>query len=238
MSFNFFLRQFTVHHINIQFSVQVIQLMADCPRFKSLGFIFVPLPFPVLETDLDPHRPGDHPLPSRYAQASLTAGLASVCLNDFRIHKFKQPAVILGDIHHGNPPQNADLNQGLWERLEVQVRGQINSCDTLYVVTGCVLTTAADPSRKTVNDADGNPVAVPKAYYKVLLKYTSGTANGGYSADCKSCLDLLTLMAPQGTVLTITADGEDSKAAVDAIETLFNHKFYEDEFAAMEPADL
>ena len=45
-------------------------------------------------------------------------------------------------------------------------------------------------------------------------------------------------MAPQGTVLTITAEGEDSKAAVDAIETLFNHKFYEDEFAAMEPADL
>ena len=33
-----------------------------------------------------------------------------------------------------------------------------------------------------MNDADGNPVAVPKAYYKVLLKYTSGTANGGYSA--------------------------------------------------------
>ena len=79
-------------------------------------------------------------------------------------------------------PQNADLNQGLWEKLEAQVRGQINSCDTLYVVTGCVLTTAADPTVQTTNDNYGKPVAVPKAYYKVILKYQAGTPNGGYSA--------------------------------------------------------
>lgn len=79
-------------------------------------------------------------------------------------------------------PQNADLNQGLWEKLEQQVRGQINSCDTLYVVTGCVLATTADPTVRTVDDNNGKPVAVPKAYYKVILKYTAGTVNGGYSA--------------------------------------------------------
>ena len=79
-------------------------------------------------------------------------------------------------------PQHADLNQGLWEKLEQQVRGQINSCDTLYVVTGCVLATTADPTVRTVDDNNGKPVAVPKAYYKVILKYTAGTANGGYSA--------------------------------------------------------
>lgn len=79
-------------------------------------------------------------------------------------------------------PQNADLNQGLWEKLEAQVRSQISSCDTLYVVTGCVLTTTADPTVQTTNDNNGKPVAVPKAYYKVILKYTAGTPNGGYSA--------------------------------------------------------
>lgn len=79
-------------------------------------------------------------------------------------------------------PQNADLNQGLWERLESQVRGQINNCDTLYVVTGCVLTTAGDPTPQYTKDNDGNDVAVPKAYYKVLLKYKADAANGGYSA--------------------------------------------------------
>lgn len=79
-------------------------------------------------------------------------------------------------------PQNADLNQGLWEKLEQQVRGQINSCDTLYVVTGCVLTTTSDPTLQTTNDNEGKAVAIPKAYYKVLLKYKAGEANGGYSA--------------------------------------------------------
>ena len=79
-------------------------------------------------------------------------------------------------------PQNADLNQGLWEKLESQVRGQINSSDTLYVVTGCVLTTTADPTVQTTDDNYGKPVAIPKAYYKVILKYKAGTANGGYSA--------------------------------------------------------
>ncbi|MBQ4195860.1 MAG: HPr family phosphocarrier protein, partial [Thermoguttaceae bacterium] len=89
----------------------------------------------------------------------------------------------------------------------------------------------------TVQNVAGFHVRDASLVCKTAMKFSSNVylSNGGYSADCKSCLDLLTLMAPQGTVLTITAEGEDSKAAVDAIETLFNHKFYEDEFAAMEP---
>lgn len=79
-------------------------------------------------------------------------------------------------------PQNSDLNQGLWENLESLVRRQINSCDTLYVVTGCVLTTDSDPTVNYTKDNNGADVAVPKAYYKVLLKYKAGEANGGYSA--------------------------------------------------------
>ena len=79
-------------------------------------------------------------------------------------------------------PQNSDLNQGLWEKLESKVREQLGSCDTLYVVTGCVLTTGDDPVIRYTQDNDGKDVAVPKAYYKVLLKYQAGAANGGYSA--------------------------------------------------------
>ena len=79
-------------------------------------------------------------------------------------------------------PQNSDLNQGLWEKLEEQVRAQIGGCDTLYVVTGCVLTTSDDPTVQYIKDNRKADVAVPKAYYKVLLKYKAGTANGGYSA--------------------------------------------------------
>lgn len=77
-------------------------------------------------------------------------------------------------------PQNADLNQGLWEELEKKVRDQISGADTLYVVTGCLLGDAS--TAKYVKDAQGRNVAVPTHYYKVILKYKAGGANGGYSA--------------------------------------------------------
>ena len=76
-------------------------------------------------------------------------------------------------------PQNPDLNQGIWETLEKKVRDQIPSSDTLYVVTGCGF--KSETVRYT-KDASGHDVAVPDYYYKVILKYKAGTANGGYSA--------------------------------------------------------
>lgn len=68
---------------------------------------------------------------------------------------------------------------------------------------------------------------------KEAMKYaaTIRLRKGGYEADCKSCLDLLTLMAPKGTKLTLSVDGDDAQQAFDAIVSLFEHKFYEDEFA-------
>ena len=82
-------------------------------------------------------------------------------------------------------PQNANLNQGIWEKCEEFVRNQLNglsASDTLYVVTGCVLRTESGETIQYTNDAVGKPVAVPKAYFKVVLKYKAGAANGGYSA--------------------------------------------------------
>lgn len=67
--------------------------------------------------------------------------------------------------------QVSKFNQGIWANLENKVRGYASSCDTLYVVTGPVLTTATDSSIDYTEDRAGNKVAVPKAYFKVLLKY-------------------------------------------------------------------
>lgn len=79
-------------------------------------------------------------------------------------------------------PQNHDLNTYVWEKTEAHIRGLVNTNDTLYVVTGCVLQTAADPEIRYIKDNEGKDVAVPKAYFKVVLKYKPGEGNNGYAA--------------------------------------------------------
>ena len=78
-------------------------------------------------------------------------------------------------------PQNKSFNQGIWETLEVLVRNQVSDCDTLFVVTGCVLSTEENPTIVYAKDTQGKDVAVPQIFYKVLLRYKAGAANGGYS---------------------------------------------------------
>ena len=63
-------------------------------------------------------------------------------------------------------PQLHEFNGGIWEKLESAVRTWSSSSDTMYVVTGCI----ADNTCETVKDHDGQSVAVPKAYYKALLR--------------------------------------------------------------------
>ncbi|MBQ9173860.1 MAG: DNA/RNA non-specific endonuclease [Bacteroidales bacterium] len=64
-------------------------------------------------------------------------------------------------------PQDGDFNGGIWNSLEMKVRGWANNCDTLYVVTGCLV----KDSEHYALDNDGKKVAVPTAYYKALLAY-------------------------------------------------------------------
>ena len=78
-------------------------------------------------------------------------------------------------------PQNKNFNQGIWESLESLVRNQVSDCDTLFVVTGCVLSTEDNPTVVYTKDTQGKDVAVPQVFYKVLLRYKAGSANGGYS---------------------------------------------------------
>ena len=73
------------------------------------------------------------------------------------------------------------MNQGIWNDLENKIRNEYICRDTLYVVTGCVMTTEYDTQVKWVNNRNGGQVAVPKAYFKVLLRTKSG--NTGKAVD-------------------------------------------------------
>ncbi|MGM0702643.1 MAG: HPr family phosphocarrier protein [Pseudomonadota bacterium] len=52
--------------------------------------------------------------------------------------------------------------------------------------------------------------------------------HAGKSADAANIMALLMLAAPCGTELTVSAEGEDAEAALDAIEALFDARFEED----------
>lgn len=67
-------------------------------------------------------------------------------------------------------PQNRNLNQQLWQALEDKIRTWTSSSgvDTMYVVTGAMLTTKSDTKIDYVLDVSKNKVAKPKYYYKAL----------------------------------------------------------------------
>jgi phosphotransferase system HPr (HPr) family protein len=50
---------------------------------------------------------------------------------------------------------------------------------------------------------------------------------GDEEVDGKSILGILLLAAGHGAVVTVKADGEDERAALDAVEELIDHKFDE-----------
>lgn len=73
------------------------------------------------------------------------------------------------------PQMGVSFNQSVWGRLEEQVRGQMSKGDTLYVVTGAVLkTVGGNETVKYAKDKDGNDIAIPNYYFKVLLQQRSG----------------------------------------------------------------
>ena len=49
----------------------------------------------------------------------------------------------------------------------------------------------------------------------------------GNKVDAKSIMSVMMLAAGQGTVLTLTADGKDEQAAMDALAALINNRFDE-----------
>ena len=65
------------------------------------------------------------------------------------------------------------------------------------------------------------------ALAKVCQKYACDVTvvNGGVSVSGKSVLGLMTLEAPVGTVLTVTAAGDDADLAMAEIEELVRNHF-------------
>ena len=63
-------------------------------------------------------------------------------------------------------PQDPSFNRGIWADLEAVVRTMAYENESIYIVTGPVLT---DGPYETIGD---NEVAVPKRFYKVVLDYT------------------------------------------------------------------
>ena len=81
-------------------------------------------------------------------------------------------------------PQQYDFNGGIWANLEGRVRSYAKNCDTLYVVTGCHITSDSDWS----GHSGGVAARVPSAYYKALLRLKGGsyTAAAYYLPHSKS----------------------------------------------------
>ncbi len=64
--------------------------------------------------------------------------------------------------------------------------------------------------------------AVNGLQVEISVRYAGHTANG------RSVLDLLTLGAPQGSVLQVQMSGIDAKAALAALAAVVEHRFYEE----------
>lgn len=71
------------------------------------------------------------------------------------------------------------FNQDIWAALEQKINRLSSGVDTMYVVTGCVLT----DSPGTTKDSDGKKITIPSAFFKACLAYSrSSTFNTWLSA--------------------------------------------------------
>lgn len=68
-------------------------------------------------------------------------------------------------------PQKPSFNRGIWKKTEELVRDWAIENNSLYIVTGPVLTAGL----KTIGK---NQVSVPKYYYKVILDYSQPSVKG------------------------------------------------------------
>lgn len=68
-------------------------------------------------------------------------------------------------------PQVPSFNRGIWKKCEELVRSWANENDSIYIVTGPVLTEGLP----TIGE---NKVSVPNYYYKVILDYSKPSVKG------------------------------------------------------------
>ena len=93
------------------------------------------------------------------------------------------------------PQIGAGFNQSIWSTLEGKVRSWSYSCDTLYVITGCVVRDGSTDGKYNsvggyCTDNEGKRVAVPTAYYKAVLRYSKSSRSYGYGGYCGAAIYL------------------------------------------------
>jgi len=81
----------------------------------------------------------------------------------------------------------------------------------------------------TIKNEMGLHARVAALIVKVTEKYQSTVTleKNGEKADGKSILDILTLACPKGSVITVTAEGDDSGSVLEELDALIESKFGE-----------
>jgi len=81
----------------------------------------------------------------------------------------------------------------------------------------------------TIKNELGLHARVAALIVKVTEKYQSTVVldKNGEKADGKSILDILTLACPKGSVITVTADGDDAGNVLEELGALIESKFGE-----------
>ena len=83
---------------------------------------------------------------------------------------FSEQTMLESFYYSNMSPQNPSFNRGIWKRLEEKLRDWAVLYQSVYIVTGPVLSEG--------NITPTNGVAVPKYYYKVILDYHSAHLQG------------------------------------------------------------
>lgn len=101
-------------------------------------------------------------------------------------------------------PQDADLNSGLWNRIEEYVRNNVKNWGTVYICTGPIV----EPGYTTVG---ANHVVVPQKFFKVLLRHNRDHwAAIGFVVNNEAC---------SGNMFNYAV-------SVDDVEALTGHDFF------------
>ena len=101
-------------------------------------------------------------------------------------------------------PQDANLNNGLWNRIEEYVRNNVKNWGTVYICTGPIV----EPGYTTVG---ANHVVVPLKFFKVLLRHNKDHwAAIGFVVNNEAC---------SGNMFNYAV-------SVDDVEELTGHDFF------------
>lgn len=119
-------------------------------------------------------------------------------------------------------PQAPAFNRGIWQQLEAQVRLWVTDYGRAYVVTGPVL----DAPASDYDTIGENAVAVPRAFYKVvLLPLYADDADAATPDDCAALLSYAFIIPNEKCVSSfysyaVTIDEVEARTGIDFFHLL------------------